>query len=349
MKKTKININGILGITAVFLAFVCVVSTLSFIFAGEKYVPAMLDIPENEGKKSGYYTFLIAGTDAVSNSTDVLMLASLDVDGEAVSVLQIPRDTYIDREVAGYKTVSRINAVYAAEYNKAIGEGISKTDAKKRAMEALRALLEEAFCIDIDEYVLVDISAFRDVVDAVGGVDFDVPYDMNYSDPYQNLYIDLKAGYQHLDGAGAEQLIRFRSTPTADMGRIKVRGDFLKAMISQVKEKLTFKAVYSIIKDVLPKVTTSAGLLDTLKYARCVYGAKTENINIKTMTAGAVALPGGGWSAAVYLNKLAAKRDIEKYINKSKGEIDIEEFDKKRLFCDDSSDSAVLYYEREDL
>ena len=349
MKKIKPSTDGKLSIAAVFLAFVCVVSALTFVFAGERYVPAMFDIPEGTGNKEGYYTFLIAGTDAVSNSTDVLMLASLDIANDVINVLQIPRDTYIDKEVAGYKNVSRINAVYAAEYNKAIGNGMSKADAQKTAMEALKKLLEGALCIEIDEYFLVDISAFRTLVDAVGGVDFDVPYDMYYNDPVQDLYIDLKAGYQHLDGAGAEQLIRYRSTPSADMGRIKVRTDFMKAMASQVKENLSFRVLYTVVTDIMPKITTSAKLLSSLKYARGVYGVPTENINIRTITAQAVALPGGGWSAAVYVNKLALKREIETYINKSKGEINIEDFDANGLFCDKTSDSAVLYYEREDL
>ena len=71
------------------------------------------------------------------------------------------------------------------------------------------AMLEDILGVQIDYYVKVNLDAFRQIVDAVGGVDFDVPMDM-YWDMSDNggPVINLKAGMQHLDGAKAEQLVR---------------------------------------------------------------------------------------------------------------------------------------------
>ena len=74
---------------------------------------------------------------------------------------------------------------------------------------------------------------FRRVIDALGGVDYYVPQDMYYVDPVQDLYIDLEEGQQHLDGAKAEQLVRFRQYPMGDEDRIKVQQDFIKTLVKQ--------------------------------------------------------------------------------------------------------------------
>ena len=57
---------------------------------------------------------------------------------------------------------------------------------------------------------MVKTEALIEMVDVIGGVWFDVPIDMVYDDPTQDLHINLKAGYQKLDGDKAEQLLRFR-------------------------------------------------------------------------------------------------------------------------------------------
>ena len=87
----------------------------------------------------------------------------------------------------------------------------------------------------VDHYIIVDLRAFQALVDAVGGVDFNVPINMNYDDPTQNLHIHLKAGMQHLDGAKALQLVRFRSGyANADIGRINTQQQFLSALAKKV-------------------------------------------------------------------------------------------------------------------
>ena len=189
-------------------------------------------------RKDGYYTFLFAGIDDVSMSTDVLMLVSMDTKNGAVDVVQIPRDTFVNKTVLGYKNITRVNSIFTVEYNYHRNKGVSAANARKLAMTTLKETLEESLCVKIDEYVLTDTSAFVEIIDALGGIYFDVPQDMYYEDPDQNLYIDLKAGYQHLDGKACEGLIRYRAGyATGDIGRVELREDFLVEAFHQVKEK----------------------------------------------------------------------------------------------------------------
>ena len=142
-------------------------------------------------RKEGFYTFLIAGVDDVSMSTDVLMLASLDTASGSIHIVQIPRDTYVNKDVGGYSSVTRVNAVFTAAYNRQRNSGATEAKAKHLAMQDLQTRLSAALCVNIDEYVLINTTGFRNVIDAVGGIWYDVPQDMDYEDPEQNLYIHL--------------------------------------------------------------------------------------------------------------------------------------------------------------
>ena len=82
--------------------------------------------------------------------------------------------------------------------------------------------------------MLVSLDAFVDIVDLMGGIEFDVPMDMFYEDPSQDLYIDLKAGLQKLDGYEAMGLVRFRKGYVdQDLGRVDIQRQFISACMDQ--------------------------------------------------------------------------------------------------------------------
>lgn len=164
--------------------------------------------------KEDYYNILILGTDGDGTRTDTIMIARLDSSQHTVALMSVPRDTLVSGDYA----VPKINSVYAAN-----GEG-------EKGILALEDTLEQILGFRVDAYLLVDLSAFCQMVDLVGGVDFDVPQDMHYEDPTQDLYIDLQEGQQHLDGDKAMQLVRFRSYPEADIERTRVQQSFCKAL-----------------------------------------------------------------------------------------------------------------------
>ena len=174
-------------------------------------------IPSDPGgasvRKDGYYTFVVCGTDDGNGNTDTILVGSFDTVNDKVNVISVPRDTMINVPWS----IKKINSAYGAG-------GVD------RLSEELAGII--GFTPDF--YVIVDLDAFVKIVDTIGGVDFDVPQDMDYDDPYQDLHIHLKEGPQTLDGEEAIQLVRFRhGYVDGDMGRIAVQQDFMKALAAQ--------------------------------------------------------------------------------------------------------------------
>jgi LCP family protein required for cell wall assembly len=164
-------------------------------------------------RKGTQYTFAIIGFDAVSGSTDTMMVANFDADNHKLSVVNIPRDTLVNVKW----NVKKVNTLYSNGEIDSVKSGLSDLG------------------IHIDFYVQVDLDAFATLVDAIDGVNFDVPKDMDYEDPSQDLYIHLDAGPQHLDGEKALQLVRCRNAyANADIGRVETQQAFLKAAAEQI-------------------------------------------------------------------------------------------------------------------
>lgn len=176
-----------------------------------------LDIEIPGSQKEGYYNILLLGTDNDGTRTDTIIIARLDTTNHTVAMMSVPRDTYIN---ANY-SVPKINSAY--------GVGGMGEDGMNYLIKHLTAILG----FEVDGYVLVDLEAFVKIVDLIGGVEFEVPQNMYYVDPTQDLYIDLQAGLQTLDGEHAMQLVRYRSYAMADIQRTKVQQDFLLATAKQ--------------------------------------------------------------------------------------------------------------------
>ncbi len=299
-------------------------------------------------RKKGFYTFLVAGIDTASNNTDVLMLASLDTENGKIQIVQIPRDTYINKTVGGYKSITRVNAIFSAEYNNQTANGMSAKTATTFAMQDLQKRLSESLCINIDEYILIDTKGFRDVIDAVEGVDYDVPQDMFYEDPEQGLYIDLKKGYQHLDGSQCEQLLRYRAGyATGDIGRVELRSDFMKEVFKQVKNKFNVEAMITLIKDksIFQKINTSMSFADMVAYVRMCYQLSDTAVDVRTIAGSVVQNPETGAWIYYCLNRQKALKDINECLNVYKNDIDISIFDQKELFSGTKDSSNHYLYE----
>mgnify|MGYP005980322823 FL=1 len=147
-----------------------------------------------------------------------MMLLSVDRENGKLSLVSIPRDTLVFCEYS----VPKINSAYGWA-----GGGES-------GMKELMQRVTEIIGFEPDGYVLIDLAGFEKLIDCMGGVEFNVPMDMQYSDPSQGLRIDLKAGEQKLNGDEAMQLVRFRSGyAMADLDRVSVQRAFVSAALSQ--------------------------------------------------------------------------------------------------------------------
>lgn len=184
------------------------------------------------GRKKQFYTFLLVGQDTFGGgNTDTMMLVAYDVPNQSLNVMSLPRDTYVNYN--GRKVL--LNSVY----NRAGG---SKDD---KGITALKKEVGELTGVTPDYHVLIQWDAVGKLVDAIDGVDFDVPRRMYYNDLSQDFKINLQAGFQHLDGDQAMQLIRWRHNSddkgnilnsgyaNGDLGRIQTQQDFMKAVIKK--------------------------------------------------------------------------------------------------------------------
>lgn len=168
---------------------------------------------------------LVLGLDEEGERSDVILLLNYNPDVGSINILSVARDT---RVRARGKRV-KINAL--------IGLGGEKLITGK---------VEELTGLKVDYYITLDFIGFRKIIDTLGGVEVDVPFDMDYDDPEQNLHIHLKKGRQVLNGIQAEHFARYRKGNTSnegysdgDLGRIKAQQQLIKALIDQ-KAKLKY-------------------------------------------------------------------------------------------------------------
>lgn len=146
-----------------------------------------------------------------------------------------------------------------------------------------------------DYQVIVEWEAVGKIVEAMGGVWFDVPRDMNYEDPYQDLSIHQKKGYRLLSGDDAMQVLRYRHDnrrngvmlgyPDGDLGRIKTQQALLKAMVEQLLQLKNIGKVNEFAKVFQECVETDLSFQNILWFAQSAYlgGLKVENVNFVTM------------------------------------------------------------------
>lgn len=244
---------------------------------GAEKPPVTTSDDSNTLRKKDFYTFLIMGRDNVGLNTDIIILLSFDINNGAINILQIPRDTYMEVDSSPFK----INAAFAIMHNRAYNN--EESDVDDAAMHGFISLLEQNLCIKIDNYALCNISGFRNIIDIIGGVDMDIPYDMYYSDPDQDLYINLKKGMQTLDGGKAEQFIRFRSGYIeGDIGRMDAQKLFMSALIKQLKSGINVSTLTGIAGEAVDNVKTSMSLADIVYFVKEFYLIDNADMNFIT-------------------------------------------------------------------
>ena len=186
-------------------------------------------------RKDGIYNILICATDEEETRTDTIMIATLNENSGDVSLTSLPRDTIVDNG----EYVPKLNGVYGIAGGGAAGA------------EAMMDTIETLLGFRPDGYAVIDYEIFKDAVDAMGGVNFEVPMDMSVE--YDGEIIEIPAGAQLLDGKQALSVCRYRyGYLMADIQRQYVQQSFLKAMIQELcsVNKITrLPAVYAAAMD----------------------------------------------------------------------------------------------------
>ena len=251
-------------------------------------------------RKDSTWTFLLCAQDQVSGSTDTIMVCTYDTANQKMGLVSIPRDTLVIRN--GYR-YHRINAAYSSG-----------------GMEELMGAVSQTLGIPIDHYVRIDTNIFVELIDAVDGVDFNVPVHMAYDDPTQDLHIHYEPGMQHLTGQQALEVVRCRKNsdgkgeypnniydayPDADIGRTRTQQAMIKAVAQKVLSNP--QKINSYAEIFVRYVKTDLTLGNLLWFAPVVLQFDFADLTTAT-------LPGDGnatYQGTTYLYALDVEKSLE--------------------------------------
>lgn len=205
-------------------------------------------------KKSESFNALLIGTDASGELTDALMLVNVDKKEKTIRMLSIPRDTKVTVDGKNRK----INSCY-----------------RLGGLDLLLSEIKELTHAPINYYALIEPGTLASIVDSLGGVEYEVERDMHYSDPVQDLYIDLEKGVQVLNGDQAEQYCRFRSYVMGDLERTKSQQRFFKALFEQklnLKYVTKLNSLYNAIADNVKTNVSFKDIAENLSVMQMITG-----------------------------------------------------------------------------
>lgn len=195
---------------------------ISKIFGGN--LLGVLSTTKLDGEDQGRVNILIAGNSADDighnggNLTDSIMIVSIDTENHKAMLLSVPRDLYVD--IPGYGH-GKINAAFVAGQNQHFNE----PGYPKGGMGLLEKTIQETLGIHSNYYALVNYSALRDMVNAVGGIDVNIQssnprglYDPSTDWSTGGALVKLSNGWHHLNGRQALNLSRARGDAYGSYG-----------------------------------------------------------------------------------------------------------------------------------
>ncbi len=287
------------------------------------------------------YNFLIVGCDESTIYTDMIMLINFNTTTKNISVLQIPRDTYV--QLSYYN--GKINGLVPYHY-------ITNNRDIKVALEKFASELEQHLCIKIHNYACINLAGVKSIVDTLGGIDVYVPAPMTYHDPRYKHTVTIYPGLQHLDGYQAEAFIRHRSTyAQADIGRIDAQKIFLSALLKKIKTDFNAATIIPLISDFFKYVTTDINLADGVFFARQMLDISMSDIRFMSMMGTSIGSNPDGTGLSIYVMARKNMREmIDKYFNIYDFPITDGIFDKNLVFTSKNYFPHVhKYYIRQDI
>lgn len=259
------------------------------------------------GRKEEVYTFLLVGRDdgeGGGGNTDTLMVGSFDVKNGTVDVLSIYRDTMVDIPVE----IPKINGVY-----------------NRYGLEGLQTQIKNLIGYVPDYYFVVELDAVAEMVDAIGGVTYDVPYNMDYDDPAQDLHIHFQKGEQHLNGEDAVKVLRWRknnsgeSLSVGDVGRVQVQHSFLNALAGEMMSLGTLFRLGDIVNVVDRNLESNLSYGEMIWFGERLLTVDKENIRFHNLPGD---YTGTQWSRTyqnyqsyVFVNSAALRELVNQYMN----------------------------------
>ena len=239
---------------------------------------------------------LLLGVDEARS--DTIMVARYNKNTHQFALISIPRDTRVDIPGYGY---TKINAA------------VGKKEGTALAMKTVSNFLE----IPIHHYIKVDFNGVEEIVDIMGGIKMNVPQDMDYDDPAQDLHIHIKKGTQVLDGRTALHFLRYRSGYVdQDLGRIKAQQEFAKVFINKLTSPAIIPKALDVINAMAENTKTNLEQSEIAAYALDLGNMDVANLKMYT-------IPGEGdnkkYSAAYFLHDEQKLREMMSTMNQELG------------------------------
>ena len=258
-----------------------VVKRVKDLGGGLRGVTAMI-LGHNKDTLENLDTFYCLVMGESEGLTDTIMLVAYSPKKGEASILSIPRDTFTGTNQNTAGGYDKINSLYR-------GTSKQKKDAQ-RTVDAVSKITG----VEIPYYAVIDTKGVRQMVDLLGGVYFDVPINMKYNDYSQKLHIDLKKGYQLLNGDQAEQLLRFRHNNDSqgritttypaeygveDEGRMRTQREFITAMMKQTLKVENVTKINKIIDIMHENLVTNIDIQKIKDYVPYAIDFNTEKLN----------------------------------------------------------------------
>lgn len=240
------------------------------------------DAPDLKGSETGRINVLLLGAAGKGkpgqNLTDTIMILSMNLKTNQVALLSLPRDLYV--KVPGTYYQSKINSVYQAALN-------SSGNDSDEAAKSIEETVKDITSLDMNYYVVLDFDGFKQVIDAIGGINItserDI-YDATYPGPnYSYETFELKKGFHQLDGATALKYARERhNDPEGDFGRAKRQQQIMQATKNKVFSAGTFfnvVAINNLIDALGDNIRTDIGPDEAAAFFELSKKLDTANIN----------------------------------------------------------------------
>ena len=252
-------------------------------------------------RKEYTYTFLLCASDQASGNVDTMIVATYDTVNQTIAMASIPRDTLIEGVSGKGKHFYKLCSMYP--YN---------------GIDALKEEVRKIVGFPVDFYVKVNTKGFVKLVDAVGGVNFNVPVHMAYDDPAQNLHINFEPGMQYLTGTDALKVVRCRKNsdgkgvyphniydayPDADIGRTKTQRELIMAVLKKaISQPLNLPTYYDIFME---NVETDLKVTDLAYFADKGLSFDFDNVTTTSLPGdGTVKYKGVDWCYELYPDKV---------------------------------------------
>ncbi len=209
----------------------------------------------------------------VAYHADVMIILAINFDENTVDMISVPRDTMI-KEMPGVEGMYKLNA--------SLDCGGGFPDGFGKVMEANSWMLGG---IPIDYYYAVTMPGCKDLVDAIGGVDYDLEMDFSLAGR------SYTAGYQHMDGQAVLDYLRVRKNSgksrltggTGDLNRINRQKDMLVAIFNKLKSQNLLVKLPDILDAFDGQLYTNVNFSQTAALALFGMSLDTDNISVHSM------------------------------------------------------------------